>query len=156
MKDSSDTTPPTRGMEAQPARPALARGACIDRYIVVDQLGAGGMGVVYKAFDPELGRAVALKLLKTEEGATDSLRDRLLREAQALARLSHPNVIAIHDVGTFRGDVFIAMEFVEGKTLRAWLKEEKRSRRDILDTFLAAGEGLAAAHRAGLREWGGQ
>jgi eukaryotic-like serine/threonine-protein kinase len=78
------------------------------------------------------------------------MRDRLLREAQALARLSHPNVIAVHDVGTFGQDVFIAMEFVEGATLRAWLKSAPRNHREVLDAFLAAGHGLAAAHRAGL------
>ncbi len=108
------------------------------------------MGVVYKAFDPELGRPIALKLLNTEEGPAGSLRDRLLREAQALARLSHPNVVAVHDVGTFGDNVFIAMEFVEGETLREWLSKKPRSRREILDVFLAAGQGLAAAHRAGL------
>ena len=132
------------------ARPPLERGACVARYLIVDELGAGGMGVVYKAFDPELGRPVALKLLTTKSDTNDRRRGRLLREAQALARLSHPNVIAVHDVGTFDDDVFIATEFVEGVTLRSWLAKEVRSRRQILDVFLAAGEGLSAAHRAGL------
>jgi serine/threonine protein kinase/tetratricopeptide (TPR) repeat protein len=126
----------------------LERGASIDRYIIVETLGAGGMGVVYRAFDPELSRPVALKLLHGDNGGL--ARDRLLREAQALARLQHPNVIAIHDVGTFGGDVFIAMEFVEGKTLRKWSAEKPRPLADVLEQFLAAGEGLAAAHRAGL------
>jgi serine/threonine-protein kinase len=130
--------------------PVLARGSSVGRYLLLDLLGEGGMGVVYKAYDPELGRAVALKLLQTDAERSSRLRDRLLREAQALARLQHPNVIAVHDVGTFRADVFIAMEFVEGQTVRAWLKSGPRSRREILDVFLAAGEGLAAAHRAGL------
>ncbi len=129
-------------------RPRLERGTCVERYVVLDPLGEGGMGVVYKAYDPELDRTVALKLLKSDrQGA---LRDRLLREAQALARLSHPNVVAVHDVGTFRTSVFIAMEFVAGKTAREWLKERPRSLRDILDVYCAAGEGLVAAHRAGL------
>ena len=78
------------------------------------------------------------------------MRDRLLREAQALARLAHPNVVAVHDVGTFGHDVFIAMEFVEGQTLRAWMKAEPRGQREITEAFVAAGQGLAAAHRAGL------
>jgi serine/threonine protein kinase len=128
--------------------PKLERGASVHRYIIVEELGAGGMGVVYRAFDPELSRPVALKLLHSDE--QDGLaRDRLLREAQALARLQHPNVIAVYDVGTFGGDVFIAMEFVEGQTLRAW-GSERRPVAEVLDVYLAAGEGLAAAHRAGL------
>jgi tetratricopeptide (TPR) repeat protein/predicted Ser/Thr protein kinase len=132
------------------ARPALERGARVGRFMIVDPLGSGGMGVVYKAFDPELDRTVALKLLKTAEGDGGVLRDRLLKEAQALARLPHPNVVAVHDVGTFGADVFVAMEFVEGQTLRAWLEKAPRRRREILDAFVAAGQGLVAAHRAGL------
>jgi serine/threonine protein kinase/tetratricopeptide (TPR) repeat protein len=128
----------------------LDRGASIGRYLILDELGAGGMGVVYKAFDPELGRPIALKLLNSEDEDSDAFRERLLREAQALGRLSHPNVVGVHDVGAFGRSVFIAMEFVEGETLRRWLNAEPRSRRTILDAFVAAGEGLTAAHRAGL------
>jgi serine/threonine protein kinase len=128
---------------------ARGRGSSVGRYLLLDVIGAGGMGIVYKAYDPELGRPIALKLLVTDE-ASDTQRDRLLREAQALARLQHPNVVAVHDVGTFEGDVFIAMEFVEGDHARSWVKAKPRGRREILDVFLAAGEGLAAAHRAGL------
>jgi serine/threonine-protein kinase len=128
----------------------LPRGTFIGRYVVLDLLGEGGMGVVYKAYDPDLGRAVALKLMRARGGGSGAVRSRLLREAQGLAQLSHPNVIAVHDVGVFGDDVFIAMEFVEGRTLRAWLKERPRARREILEVFFAAGEGLAAAHRAGL------
>ncbi|HEX4460703.1 MAG TPA: tetratricopeptide repeat protein [Polyangia bacterium] len=131
-------------------RAPLLRGAVVDRYLIVDKLGQGGMGVVYKAFDPELGRPIALKLLNTHSDIDDILRGRLLREAQALARVSHPNVIAVHDVGTFDNDVFIAMEFVDGPSLRRWLTSEARSQAEILAVFLAAGEGLSAAHRAGL------
>jgi serine/threonine protein kinase/Tfp pilus assembly protein PilF len=129
------------------ARPALARGTTVGRYLLLDALGEGGMGVVYKAYDPELDRPIALKLLRTVEAEAGS---RLQREAQALAKLQHPNVIAVYDVGTFEGDVFIAMEFVEGQNLRSWMRATKRSSGEILDAFLAAGEGLAAAHRAGL------
>jgi predicted Ser/Thr protein kinase len=128
---------------------ARGRGTSVGRYLLLDVVGEGGMGVVYKAYDPELGRPIALKLLAAEE-ASDTQRDRLLREAQALARLQHPNVVAVYDVGTFERDVFIAMEFIEGPHGRAWVKAQPRSRREILDVFLAAGEGLAAAHRAGL------
>jgi serine/threonine protein kinase len=129
----------------------LPRGTTVGRYVVIEHIGQGGMGVVYRAYDPELDRALALKLVTADDDeATGAKRDRLLREAQALARLQHPNVIAVHDVGTFRNVVFIAMDFVEGQTLRAWLRDKARRRRDVLDAFLAAGEGLAAAHRAGL------
>jgi tetratricopeptide (TPR) repeat protein/predicted Ser/Thr protein kinase len=128
----------------------LARGSCVDRYILVGELGHGGMGVVYKAYDPELNRPIALKLLLAAEQGSEAARERLLREAQALARLQHPNVIAVYDVGPFRGAVFIAMEFVEGQTLRGWLKQQPRTQREIIDAFVAAGVGLRAAHAAGL------
>jgi len=127
---------------------SIARGTSIGgRYIVLDELGRGGMAVVYRAYDPELDRLLALKLiLHRDEEAQAS--ERLLREAQALAQLSHPNVIAVHDVGTFGSSVFMAMELVEGPTLRAWLRQKARSTEEIIDQFMAAGEGLAAAHRA--------
>jgi serine/threonine protein kinase/tetratricopeptide (TPR) repeat protein len=147
---ADDTTGSTVNAVARPrGATRLERGATIGRYVILDQLGAGGMGVVYKAYDPELDRPIALKLLHGDD-TTGGFRERLVREAQALARLSHPNVIAVHDVGTFGVNVFIAMEFVEGVTLRRWLEAEPRNQRAILDVFLVAGEGLAAAHRAGL------
>src|SRR2546427_2646083 len=86
-----------------PPTPVYRRGSCVGRYLVLDQLGEGGMGVVYKAYDPELERPIALKFLRPREQQSDAFRERLLREAQALARLSHPNVIAVHDVGTSGG-----------------------------------------------------
>jgi serine/threonine protein kinase len=134
-------------------RPPLRRGATVGRYIVIDRAGEGGMGVVYKAYDPELERAVALKLLHSgprEGDDAERRRARLVREARALARLSHPNVIAVHDVGTFDGDVFIATEFVEGAPLKSWLLTAKPSVEEILRVMTAAGEGLAAAHRSAL------
>jgi serine/threonine-protein kinase len=147
---ASQDDPTVASLPSNRAHVARARGKSVGRYLLLELCGEGGMGVVYKAYDPELGRTIALKLLQLEDAASRGRRERLLREAQALARLSHPNVIAVHDVGTYKGRVFIAMEFVEGTTLRAWLKAEQRTRREILDKFLAAGEGLAAAHRAGL------
>src|SRR3954467_1472398 len=146
-----DPTSATVDLDPATQKPALLeRGACVDRYLIVEQLGVGGMGVVYKAYDPELDRSVALKLVNTEGEARAGLRARLLREAQALARVQHPNVIAVHDVGTFGADVFIAMEFVEGPTLRQWTKAAKRSVDETVRPYRAAGEGLAAANRAGL------
>jgi serine/threonine protein kinase len=145
-----DSVGPTVDIGTRGAHAPLERGATVGRYVVLDQIGAGGMGVVYKAYDPELDRTVALKLLQGEGGAS-AFRERLAREAQALARLSHPNVIAVHDVGSFAGVVFLAMEYVDGETLRQWLSAKPPpSRRAILDAFIDAGEGLAAAHRAGL------
>nr|WP_276600106.1 MULTISPECIES: serine/threonine-protein kinase [unclassified Nannocystis] len=118
----------------------------VGRYVVIDRLGAGGMGVVLAAYDPELDRRVALKLLVA--GPESSVR--LLREAQALARLSHPNVVQIHDVGVHDGQVFLAMELVAGQTLRAWLEAGPRPWRTIVRVFVEAGRGLAAAHAAGI------
>jgi len=135
-----------------PGRTELARGTSIGRYLVVERLGSGGMGVVYAAYDPELDRKVAIKLLHAgglDFGGSFG-RARLLREAQAMARLAHPNVVAVYDLGTFGERVFIAMEHIDGGTLTAWLEKEPRSRRDILKMFIAAGHGLAAAHAAGL------
>ena len=128
-------------------------GTQIQRYVVIDKIGHGGMSVVYKAYDPELNRRVAIKLLRPRGGAGsggDNARMRLVREAQALAQLSHPNVIAVHDVGTWQEHVFLAMEFVEGRSLRNWLAERRRSTREILEQFMAAGRGLAATHQVGL------
>ena len=134
---------------SKPTIEELARGATIGRYMVLSCLGAGGMGVVYAAYDPELDRKVAIKLLKPGSGG-QSGRVRFLREAQAMARLSHPNVINVFDVGTIENQVFIAMEFVDGGTLTRWLEQSPRSQREILDTFILAGRGLQAAHTAGL------
>src|SRR5262245_14445134 len=97
----------------------LPAGTCVGRYVLLADIGLGGMGVIYKAYDPQLERPVALKLLRAsgDDEAASRFRERLLREAQALAQLAHPNVVAVHDVGTFGGGVFIAMEFIEGQTL---------------------------------------
>src|SRR3954447_7855551 len=132
---------------------ALARGSSIGRYIVLAMVGRGGMGEVYAAYDPELDRKVAVKLLRVKPGNGVSLaegRTRTLREAQAIARLSHPNVVIAYDVGTFEDKVFIAMEYVEGNTVTYWLQVQQRSWREILKVFNDAGRGLAAAHEKGL------
>src|SRR5215467_14031691 len=136
---------------AQPAT-RLEDGAALGRYVVQRGLGGGGMGTVYAAFDPELNRKVALKLVRPEAGKLDTNegRRRLLREAQAMAQLSHPNVIAVYDVGTFADQVFIAMEYVEGSTLTQWLAEQHRPWREIVNMFVQTGRGLAAAHAAGI------
>ncbi len=126
--------------------------AYIGRFQVIRRLGSGGMGVVYAAWDEALNRKVALKVLRTRTGPSkrDTGRKRLQREAQAMAKLSHPNVVAIYDVGVLDEQIFLAMEFVKGVTLTRWLRAERRSWRDVLGVFVQAGRGLAAAHRAGI------
>jgi serine/threonine protein kinase/tetratricopeptide (TPR) repeat protein len=129
----------------------LARGAPIGRYMVLGLVGRGAMGEVYAAYDPELDRKVAVKLLHAEGGTgpdAAELKSRLLREAQAIARLSHPNVVVVHDVGSFGEQVFVAMEFVDGHTVSYWVHSGMRSWREIRNVFVAAGRGLAAAHAA--------
>ncbi len=143
------------GADAAPAAgpgEALARGAVVGRYVILDQLGVGGMGIVYAAFDPDLDRKVALKLLlPASKGPSAGAREaRLLREAQALARLSHPNVVAVFDVGTHEHRVWVAMEFVSGRTLGEWAKERPRSFAEKLAVLVDVGRGVAAAHAAGL------
>jgi hypothetical protein len=131
----------------------LPEGAEIGRYVVEEVLGEGGMGVVYAARDVKLDRRVALKVLRPGSGgqaADVQGQVRLLREAQALAKLAHPNAVHVYDVGSHREQVYIAMELVPGSTLRRWLQLESRSWREILDMFAQAGRGLAAAHAAGL------
>ncbi|PRP91314.1 Serine/threonine-protein kinase PrkC [Enhygromyxa salina] len=121
----------------------------IGRYVLERQLGVGGMGEVYLAEDPELGRKVAVKQVRAELGSP-AQRARLVREAQTLARLSHPNVVQVHEVGDDEGETYLAMEYVEGLSLARWLAAEARSWTAILAVFVDAGRGLAAAHSAEL------
>ncbi|MEM9489356.1 MAG: serine/threonine-protein kinase [Myxococcota bacterium] len=165
--DSECDRTPTGLAATQPLRPAttpppattvhaiLPPGTVIARYIIRDQLGTGGMGVVYSAYDPELDRMVALKLLLDRgDESSQQQQARLRREAQAMARMSHPNVVAIYDVGSFDGEIFIAMELVVGVTLDQWLAEGEtsggRSWRTVCALFGEIGRGLAAAHAAGI------
>jgi serine/threonine protein kinase len=136
---------------------ALARGGRVGRYVILGLVGHGGMGDVYAAYDPQLDRKVALKLLHdfAQDSSGPARREQLLREAKLIARLSHPNVVDVHDAGTIadaeRGDrAFIAMELVEGETLAKWLEAKPRDWRAICDVFAAAAQGLAAVHDAGL------
>lgn len=131
----------------------LSRGDILGRYVVLDRLGAGAMGQVYTAFDPELDRKVAVKLLHGgHRGPGTAGTTRLLREAQALAKLNHPSVVTVHDVGRTdlgggRGkSVWIAMELVDGLTLTKWLAAQPREWTEILDVLAAVAVGLAAAH----------
>jgi len=144
--------PAEAGAEALPTGVApLPRGATVGRYVVQGCIGAGAMGIVYTARDPDLGRDVALKLMRGDGVATSSSgsRGRLLREAQAMAKLAHPDVITVYDVGTVGDEVFIAMELVDGTTLGEWMRTP-RSWREVVAVMRKAGEGLAAAHAAGI------
>ncbi|MCX4245365.1 tetratricopeptide repeat protein [Paraliomyxa miuraensis] len=146
---STPAVTPSRG-------PSLTRGAVVGRYVILEALGAGGMGEVFSAYDPKLDRRIALKLVKLEQKEkTAQAIGRLEREAQALAKLSHPNVVAVYDVGTHADRVFIAMEYVEGKTIRDWIDEAPREEtakrwQEGLALMMQAGRGLAAAHAEGL------
>jgi serine/threonine protein kinase/tetratricopeptide (TPR) repeat protein len=161
--ETGDNDPPARSGEdpatsASAGTDAAAIGPLDElqrrgRYVLLGRLGSGGMGVVHAAYDPTLDRKIALKLLRPGDGGSvdTAARGRLLREARALARLSHPNVVHVYEVGTLEDQqVYIAMEYIEGQTLRAWQKEARRPFRDVLARYRAAGRGLQAAHEAGL------
>ncbi|HUJ61654.1 MAG TPA: protein kinase [Kofleriaceae bacterium] len=135
--------------QTAPAKPAPVLGDVLGRYRLERTLGEGGMGVVHAAFDPDLERRVALKVLRAQSGGGEA-RQRLLREARAMARLTHPNVVTVHEVGSASGRDYVAMELVEGETLADWLRASHRSANEIVTAFVAAGRGLAAAHAAGL------
>jgi eukaryotic-like serine/threonine-protein kinase len=128
----------------------LPTGTHIGRFVVEGLLGMGAMGVVYRASDPELGRPVALKCVRLDQPQVQGAQERLRREARAMAQLSDPNVVAVHDLVVHEGHLYIAMELVEGVSLAAWLGEKSRGWREILEAFVQAGRGLAAAHEVGL------
>lgn len=128
----------------------LTQAPTIGRYTFLKELGQGGMGVVCMAYDPKLDRKVAIKLTRSIANASVEGRGRILREAQAMARLSHPNVVQVYEVGELREQLFVAMEYIDGVDLSEWLAAERRSWREVQRVFLAAGRGLAAAHAAGL------
>jgi predicted Ser/Thr protein kinase len=141
----TETAPAAASSSATP--PAELSGTTIGRYRIERELGAGGMGVVYVAFDPDLERRIALKVLRA---ANHDAAKRLQREAKAMARLTHPNVVTVYEVATATGRDYVAMELVEGESLADWLRAERREPAAILDAFVAAGRGLAAAHAAGI------
>ena len=127
------------------------RGDAIGRYLVLACLGRGAAGAVYEAYDPKLDRKMALKLLRPGvSAAAAAVEERMRREAQAMARLAHPNVVAVFDVGHDSGRIWLAMELVAGATLRRWGSARRRSWREVRDVFTQAGRGLSAAHDAGL------
>jgi len=126
-------------------------GTMVGRYRLVKLVGRGGMGEVYAAHDPELDRRIAIKIMRADTYPDEIEAARMMREAQSIAKLSHPNLVTVYDVGTANGRVFVAMELLQGDTAAAWLdRKRRRPRAEILRVFIAAGRGLAAAHRAGI------
>ncbi|WP_437632949.1 tetratricopeptide repeat protein [Sorangium sp. So ce854] len=147
---SAPAAPAPPGAEAPPD---LRPGARLGRFEVIDGLGRGAMGVVVRARDPVLGREVAIKVLRPEalgRSGTAQARARLVREAQAMARIKHPNVVTVHEVVVEGAQVLVVMEHVAGRTLRAFCAEARRPTAELLAAFLQAGEGLAEVHSAGL------
>ncbi len=140
---------PRPGVSRQPASRATP-GTRVGRYLVIEESGRGGAGAVVRAYDPKLQREVALKLLHLGN-MSEAARSGLVHEARAMAQLSHPNVVAVFDVESDEDfGVLLVMEYVPGMTLRAWLARRARAWPEIVETFVHAGHGLAAAHAVGL------
>ena len=134
----------------RPTAAELTPGTRLEHFQILEPLGRGGMGSVYSAYDLRLDRKVAIKVLARDAAGPDleQRRQRMLREAQMMAKLSHPNVVPVYEVGVDRDTIFIAMEYVAGQTLGQWLREMKPGWRAIVGAFVQAGRGLAAAHEA--------
>jgi tetratricopeptide (TPR) repeat protein len=153
MTDARESSPARVAMEVVESRVherlfgEPIRTVTIGRFRVLSPAGAGGMGVVFAAHDPELDRRVAIKLVGPR--STSSSQARLKAEARTMARLSHPNIVAVHDVGAFSGGIYVAMEYIDGDTLDRWLAQA-RAWPEIVDVFVQAGRGLAAAHGVGV------
>ncbi|MBC8071791.1 MAG: protein kinase, partial [Deltaproteobacteria bacterium] len=132
----------------------VAPGERVGRYVVREEVGRGGMGVVYAAWDPELDRGVAIKLLRARVRGSAQARSRLLREARTIAQLSHRNVVVVFDVGEAllggQPVVFVAMELIDGPTLRSWRWQRPHDWRELVRVYVEAGRGLQAAHAAGV------
>lgn len=154
VPERGDDSPTRPGADEPPTVPTpnpvppRFEGPKLGRYVLLELLGRGGMGEVYAAFDPTLDRKVALKLLFP--GLEQGSREQMLAEARALARLNHPNVVAVHEVGEENGRAYLALEYADGQTLEQWVKAKPRTWREVLEVFLEAGRGLHAAHLAGL------
>jgi predicted Ser/Thr protein kinase len=146
--DSDPLAATATAAPTSPAGPPTSRPKSIGRYLITGELGQGGMGVVFAAHDPDLDRRIALKVLRG--GGSDAARARLLREARAMAKLSHPAVVVVHEVGSADGVDYVAMELIDGTTLGDWIATAKPTPADVLEAYEAAGRGLAAAHAAGL------
>jgi serine/threonine protein kinase len=149
--DASGVGGPLLSRRTEPVADVSHVGRRLGRYHVISRLGAGSMGVVYAARDPGLDRVVALKLLPPlDPERREHLEARLRREAQALARLDHPNVVPVHDIGAAGDGMFVVMRLVDGESLADRIASTRTTRAQLLELFVAAGRGLAAAHDAGI------
>ena len=128
----------------------LPAGTRLGSYEIGAPLGAGGMGEVYRALDTKLGREVAVKVLPAEVSQDAEGRARFEQEARSASALNHPNIVTIHDIGTSGGTLFIAMEFVEGRTLRELLASGPLSAKKLLSVAAQVADGLSKAHAAGI------
>lgn len=144
------TRPSMRSFPVEGETSNLRGGDLVGRYVVLGIIGAGGMGIVYLAYDPELDRRVALKVLRSEFSHLDTVGPSLLQEAKSMAQLSDPNVCTVYEVGASKGAVFIAMEYIDGETMSDWLESRPRTWKDIVEVMVQAGRGLEAAHRSGI------
>ncbi len=149
MDDVGLTATRAEGSDLSSSAPALIGGSKIGRYVILHVLGEGAMGQVYAAYDVQLDRKVAIKVLRADLVST-SVRERTLREAKALAKLSHPNVVQVYEVGDHHEQLFLVLEYVRGANLRQWLEQEERSWRQVVDVMIEVGRGLRAAHAIGL------
>jgi len=150
IKKHSRSTPALPGPRTIDGTPGLASGALVGPYVVVDRLGRGGMGEVFLAKDPRLDRLVALKCVLSRDIAGDDLRTRIIYEARAAARITHPGIAGVYDVVEHDGRTFIVMEYVPGESLAAVLRREPVSITRVVEIGQALAEALAAAHRAGI------
>jgi serine/threonine-protein kinase len=119
------------------------------RYQIIKELGKGAMGVVYQAYDPEIDRSVALKVLREDRLTSDTFIHRFLREAKAIGRLSHPNIVTVYDVGQDRGTIYIAMEFLDGEPLHKIIERKRLPLREVLLLGIQVAETLDYAHQKG-------
>lgn len=151
LRVAADNEPVETGVaDAVQPEARLSVGTCIGRYRVVEFIGRGASGEVYKAHDEELGRFLAVKVQRRTEGASSPEARRFDQEGKALGRIVHPNVVRVYDVGFVEERPYLVMELVEGRSLRSWIAEDGRSWRESLDVLLQAGRGLVAVHEAGL------
>ncbi len=150
--DQPSTHPPSQVGDAGERGPDLDlhEGDMFDRYVVLMLAGRGGMGEVYVAYDPTLDRKLALKIVRPSRTPDESAQERLLAEARRAAAVTHDNLVPIYDVGFARGRAYIAMEYVEGPSLAQWLRTDSPTPTQIVDVFVGAARGLAAAHDAGI------